>query len=128
MAMFKFNIRYFIIALLLFITEVLIGVYMHDAFIRPYGGDVLIGILIYCFVKSFANIPVKHTILAVLVFCYLIETLQYFHFVNLVGLQNSRLACIVLGTSFSWGDMVCYTVGMSFVMVLERSKQVLTRF
>ncbi len=32
---------------LVFIIEVLIALYMHDAFIRPYGGDILAVILVY---------------------------------------------------------------------------------
>lgn len=118
--MFHFNLKYFALTVLLFITEVLIALYMHDAFIRPYGGDVLVGILVYCFVKSFLNTPVIPTALMVLAFCYTIEILQYFNYVNLLGLQNSKLARIVLGTGFSWIDMVCYTAGMLIVILVER--------
>jgi hypothetical protein len=118
--MFKFNLKYFALTVLLFITEMLIALYMHDAFIRPYGGDVLVGILIYCFVKSFLDTPIIPTALIVLVFCYAIEILQYFHYVELLGLQNSKLARIVLGTGFSWIDMLCYTAGMFIVLLLER--------
>jgi hypothetical protein len=48
-----FNKTYSLLALTFFTTEVLIGTYMHDAIIRPYGGDFLVVILIYCIVKSF---------------------------------------------------------------------------
>ena len=34
--------RYFVIFLLLLIIEVLIALYVHDDFIRPYIGDVLV--------------------------------------------------------------------------------------
>jgi hypothetical protein len=118
--MFKFNLKYFALTVLLFITEVLIALYMRDAFIRPYGGDVLVGILIYCFVKSFLNTPMVPTALVVLVFCYTIEILQYFHYVELLGLQNSKLARTVLGVGFSWIDMLCYTAGMLIVFLMER--------
>jgi len=118
--MLHFNLKYLALTVLLFITEVLIAVYMHDAFIRPYGGDVLVGILIYCFVKSFVNTPVVPTALIVLVFCYAIEILQYFNYVQLLGLQNVKLARIVLGIGFSWIDMLCYTAGMLIVILVER--------
>ena len=121
--MFKFNIQYFAFALGLFFVELYIGIYMHDAIIRPYGGDVLVGILIYCFVKSFLNSPVLPTVLSVLLFCYLIEIGQYFNYVTVLGLQNSRIACVVLGTGFSWIDMLCYTAGMLVVLLLERIMQ-----
>ena len=48
-----FNKTYFLLALLLLLAEVLIALYLHDALIRPYGGDFLVVILLYCFVKSF---------------------------------------------------------------------------
>lgn len=126
--MLKFNIKYFALTVLLFATEVLIALYMHDAFIRPYGGDVLVGILIYCFVKSFLNTPITSTALTVLVFCYIVEILQYFHYVDLLGLQHSKLARIVMGTGFSWIDMLCYTAGMFIVLLLERLTRSLERF
>lgn len=126
--MFKFNLKYFALAVLLFITEVLIALYMHDAFIRPYGGDVLVGILIYCCVKSFLNTPVMQTALTVLAFCYAIEIGQYFHYVELLGLQNSKLARIVMGVGFSWMDMLCYTAGMLIVLLTERIAHSVEKF
>lgn len=126
--MLQFNLKYFALAVILFITEVLIAAYMHDAFIRPYGGDVLVGILVYCFVKSFFNTPVLPTVIAVLIFCYVIEMLQYFHFVDLLGLHNVKLARIVLGVGFSWIDMLCYTAGMLIVFLTERVMHLEERF
>ncbi|MVN22821.1 ribosomal maturation YjgA family protein [Mucilaginibacter arboris] len=117
--LFQFHKKYFFLALLLFVTEVLIAVYLHDAIIRPYGGDFLVVILIYCFVKSFLNTPVKATALAVLLFSYLIETLQYFHIVDILGLEKSTIARIVIGTSFSWTDLLAYTLGILLVLIIE---------
>ena len=128
MILFKFNLKYFVLAILLFITEVLIALYMHDAFIRPYGGDVLVGILIYCFVKSFLNTAIVPTAVTVLVFCYAIEIGQYFHYVELLGLQSSKLARIVMGVGFSWIDMLCYTAGMLIVLLVERIAHSVKKF
>ena len=76
--MLKFKLKYFILAAILFLIEVLIALFIHDNFIRPFVGDVLVVILIYCFIKSFLNSPVVITAIAVLLFAYLIEVLQYF--------------------------------------------------
>ena len=46
--MLTFNPRYFLVAVALFITEVLIALYVRDDFIRPYVGDFLVVILVYC--------------------------------------------------------------------------------
>lgn len=115
-----FNLRYFTATIILFITEVLIVLYVHDNIIRPYIGDLLVVILIYCFVRSFFKFSVKNTAIGVLIFSYATEILQYFHVVKLLGLQHSRLARIVIGTSFSWEDILAYTAGIIIVLLVER--------
>ena len=122
MKRFTFRARYFIIALVLFITEVLIALYVHDEIIRPYIGDFLVVILLYCFVKSFVNIPVKPAAINVLLFSFLIETGQYFHLLSLLGLEHSNLAKVVLGNSFAWTDLLMYVLGIVVVMMIENHK------
>lgn len=117
--LFQFHRKYFFLLILLFATEVFIAVYLHDALIRPYGGDFLVVILIYCFVKSFLNTPVMVTALAVLLFSYLIETLQYFHLVDILGLEKSKIARTVIGTSFAWTDLLAYSLGILLVLTVE---------
>jgi hypothetical protein len=116
---FKFHLVYFILAVVLFITEVLIGAYMKDAIIRPYGGDFLVVILIYCFVKSFFNWPVLPAAIGTLLFSYLIELTQYYHLIARLGLANSNSAKLIMGYSFEWGDMLAYTLGIIVVVIIE---------
>ena len=82
---FRFNKTYFALAVLLFIIEVLIALYQHDNFVRSYGGDFLVVILLYCFIKSFIVKPVIKTAIAVLIFAYSVEISQYFHLIKLLG-------------------------------------------
>ncbi|RYE21901.1 MAG: DUF2809 domain-containing protein [Sphingobacteriaceae bacterium] len=117
--MFSFHKNYFFWTLILFFVEVFIGACMHDALIRPYGGDFLVVILLYCLVKSFTNFRVRTAAIGVLLFSYLVETLQYFHIVNLLGLEQSRIACIIIGTSFAWSDLLAYTLGILVVLTAE---------
>lgn len=118
--MITFNIRYFILAVVLFITEVLIALYIHDDFIRPYFGDFLVVVLLYYIVKTFIKASAIKVAICVLVFSYTIEMLQYFKIVNLLGLQKSQLAVTVIGTSFSWHDMLAYTLGIVVVLIFEK--------
>lgn len=92
---------------------------MHDAIIRPYGGDFLVVILLYCMVKTFVNTPQLITACSVLVFAYLIEISQYFHLVEILGLEHSKIACTVMGTFFSFIDLLAYTFGILFVIIIE---------
>lgn len=118
-SIFRFNRTYFLLAVLLFIIEVLIALYVHDAIIRPYIGDLLVVILLYCFVRAFVNTNPVRTALGVLLFAYLIEVLQYLNIVKHLGLQHSRLANIVIGNSFEWIDMIAYTAGIVLIIVVE---------
>ncbi|UII25164.1 DUF2809 domain-containing protein [Fulvivirga maritima] len=117
--MLKFNIRYFVLTILLFLTEVFIALYVHDNIVRPYIGDYLVVMFVYCFVKSFFDFPVVKTAIGVLIFSYFIETMQYLKMVNLLGLQDNRLARIVLGVSFEWIDMLAYTLGIITTIGIE---------
>lgn len=121
--MFRFHPGYFIIAVLLFITEVLIALFINDHFIRPYLGDVFVVILIYCSIRAFFNTSVTKTALGVLAFSFFIELLQYFNIVQVLGLQHNRLARIVIGTSFAWEDLVAYTAGIVIVILVERRRK-----
>lgn len=120
MRLLTFNRTYFSLAATLFAIEVLIAKYVHDRLIRPYIGDLLVVILIYCFVKAFLKTPVLKTALAVLAFAFLIEALQYFRIVHRLGLQHSRAARIIIGTAFEWSDLLAYTCGIAVVLLVER--------
>ena len=118
--MFKFRIKYFIAFIILLATEICIALFAHDNFIRPYLGDFLVVILIYCFIQSFCKLPYLPAAIAVLLFSYTIELLQYFNIIQILGLQNSTLFRIIIGTSFAWQDIVAYTAGIAFVILLEK--------
>jgi hypothetical protein len=120
--MFRFDQKYFILSVLLFVTEVLIALFVRDEFIRPYFGDFLVVILIYCVVRTFWNFPVLYTVLAVLAFAYLLETLQYFRLVELLGLERSELARTVIGTGFAWEDILAYTLGGMAILLAEKTR------
>lgn len=116
----KFRMGYFMLAILIFGLEIFIALYVHDTIIRPYIGDLLVVILLYCFVKSFADLPVFPTAISVLLFSFLIEISQYFKIIELLGLQNSALARVVMGTSFAWIDLMAYIGGIAIVLFVEK--------
>jgi len=118
--MFQFNRNYFAITILLFLLEIAIAMYVHDNFIRPYFGDFLVVILLYCFLKSFVKVSVWVAAALVLVFSFTIETAQYFNLVEKLGFQHSKIAKVVLGNSFAWMDLLAYTLGMLAVISMEK--------
>ena len=118
--MLQFNKTYFLLTVILFVTEVCIALFIHDAIVRPYVGDLLVEMMMYCFFKFFLQIKHLPLAIAVLLFSYLIEFLQYFKIVVWLGLQHNRLASTVIGTSFAWTDIAMYTIGVAIILLLEK--------
>jgi len=114
-----FNRTYFFLAIALFLIEAAIAVYMHDDFVRPFFGDLLVVILIYCAIKTFIDSPPVKTAIAVFLFACLIEVSQYFHLVELLGWGNSKTAATVLGTWFSFTDILMYALGTLVIIGAE---------
>ena len=116
----RFNLKYFLITIFVFIIEVLIATtFKNFVFLRSYFGDVLVVILIYTFIQSFFEVDKIKNIIGVLIFSFAIEFLQYFHFAEVLGFKENKLAMIVLGNSFSWIDILCYAIGCLAIYVVE---------
>lgn len=105
------RIAYGVAAAILLITEVLIALYVHDSFIRPYIGDVLVVIVIYTFIRIF--IPERYRLLPLWVFLFAVgvEVLQFMHIVELLGLKDNRFFSLLVGSVFDIKDIICYAAG-----------------
>lgn len=119
----RFNIKSFLIFILIFCIEVVIALFVDDSFIRPYAGDILVVILLYYFVKTFIKTKHIYIVTAVLLFAYLVEFAQYLQLVEVLGLQDNRFMRTIIGSVFSWGDMVCYTIGALICYLIDRPKR-----
>ncbi len=108
---FFFRILYILFSIALIIIEVLIALYIHDDFIRPYVGDVLVVIVIYMFIRIWFPKKVRLLPLYVFLFASGMELLQYFEIVTLLGLENNVFMRVLIGTVFDVKDIVCYAVG-----------------
>jgi hypothetical protein len=121
--MLTFNKTYFTWAVLIFMIEVLIALFVNDNFVRPYLGDVFVVILIYSFLKAFLKLPVLPVAVFVLLFSFTIEFLQYMKIVNVLSLERSAIARTVIGTSFAWYDVLAYLAGTTIVLAVENYLQ-----
>ena len=102
----------------LLLTEVLIALFIHDSFIRPYAGDMLVVAVVYFFLRIL--IPEKYAWLpaAVFAFAVLVEVSQYFRLAELLGITNPVLK-VVLGAVYDTKDIVCYGIGCIFLAGYE---------
>lgn len=120
--MFRFHKRYFIYAVLLFLTEVCIALFVQDKLIRPYLGDLIVVILIYYFLRAFLSVKPGLLATGTLLFAYLVEISQHFKMIEVLELQENRAAKIILGSAFSWADMVMYTLGILFIYWWDKER------
>ncbi|AKG22067.1 ribosomal maturation YjgA family protein [Calothrix sp. 336/3] len=120
--MLTFSRKYLFFTLLLFVIEVCIAIFFNDSFIRPFIGDVLVVILIYCFFKTFLQIKSSILALSVFLFACTVEILQYFNFINYLGWQKNQVAAVILGSTFDWKDIIAYAIGCLTVFWLENKK------
>ena len=105
--------------IVLLCVEILIGAFVRDNFIRPYVGDVLVVILIYCLIRFVKPTGVKLLPLYVFVFALFVELLQLVKIVDLLGIPRDSIVAIMVGTSFSFIDIICYAVGCGITYVTE---------
>ena len=92
-------------------VEVCIALFVHDAFVRPYVGDMLVTLLLCCMCRVAFSDKVRLLPVFVFVFAAFVEIGQYFDVVALLGLVDNRILSIALGRTFSWLDLVCYAAG-----------------
>jgi DNA integrity scanning protein DisA with diadenylate cyclase activity len=123
MKVLAFNGRYFTAAIGLLLVEIAIAVFVRDDFIRPFFGDVLVVILIYCVIAAFWRIKKKPVAIGICIFAYIVEILQYFNFVQILNLQNNQVASIVLGTSFDWRDILAYAIGTIVNLLIPEKRK-----
>jgi hypothetical protein len=112
------NSKYILLTLLLLIIEITIAVFVRDQFIRPFFGDFLAVILVYCGLRIFKQNILKTALISLLI-AYFIEILQYFKFIEITGLIKFKMLAVVIGNSFSWLDMLAYSLGFVFIVLIE---------
>jgi Protein of unknown function (DUF2809) len=117
--MLTFNHKYASLFILLFMIEVFIALFMHDAFVRPIFGDFLAVIALYNLFKTFYNFKISIATSLVFVVAAFVEFLQYIHILAFFHLEKNKLLNIIAGNSFSWGDIIAYVLGCLFVFFVE---------
>ena len=123
MTALTFSRRHALLALLLFGIELLIGTQLDDAFIRPFVGDLLVVVLIYCLLRTLLEIPCYPLAIGVLVFAISVETGQYFHLAELLGVGHIRLARIIIGSTFDPKDLLAYLLGTMLIMASHAARE-----
>ena len=115
----KKRLFYALVSLIILGIEILIALYVDDKFIRPFGGDILVVILIACIVRIFSPNGTRLLSLWVFIFAVAVEIAQHFNIVNLLGLGDITFFVILMGTQFSFIDIICYAAGCVIFFVSD---------
>ena len=115
----KKRILYAVATLFLLLIEVIIALYVHDDFIRPYVGDVLVVIVIYTFIRIIVPEKCRLIPLFLFVFASGVELLQLANIVEILGVADNKFLKILIGSVFDIKDIVCYAVGCVILCMYE---------
>lgn len=110
---------YTVLTAILLLVEICIALFVRDDFIRPYGGDILVTLLLCCFVRIFIPQKLRLMPLGVFLFAALVEIGQYFDFAARLGLADIPFFSVLLGRSFSAADLLCYAAGCIIFFLME---------
>ena len=116
-----FDKSYAVLFAFILLIELYIGFFIHDRVIRPYIGDLLVIILIYSFLRIFISKSYFIVALSTFIFACFVELAQYFNLISLLGLEKNRIASVVIGTSFSWIDILAYFGGFLMIILVEET-------
>ncbi len=103
------------------VSEVLIGFFVRDTFFRPYFGDVLVVVVLCCFVRIIFPGGTQFLSLYVFLCASAVEVGQYFNYAALLGVDHIPFFRIFLGSTFSGVDLICYAVGAASFFVCENT-------
>ena len=119
----RLRLPYALAALVVFVTEICIALYVHDAVIRPYIGDSLAVILVYLSLRAVTPMSVFQALAGALVFAFAIEFGQMFHLIDRLGLRGNRIAGFILGGYFDVKDLAAYIAGAVVVLLVETNRK-----
>lgn len=104
---------------ILLLAEVLIARYVHDRFVRPYLGDILVILLLYCLGRGI-GIRSRWLALGVTLLGIAAELLQALGCADRLGLAEDSVLRVILGSTFDWADLACYLAGGLLLLAWER--------
>ena len=113
------RIAYALAALAFFAVEVCIALFVNDAIIRPYVGDVLAIAFVYCLLRAATPLKTRSAIIVTLLIATAIEVAQAMNLLDAIGMRGNRIVRTVLGGAFDPMDFAAYGAGALLVAVVE---------
>lgn len=107
----------------LIIVTIAIGLLSrHVAGIPLFIGDILWALMVYFIVRFlFISKSITWISVACLLFCYAIEFSQLYQAPWINNIRHTLIGGLILGETFLWGDMLCYTVGTAIGILIDKT-------
>ena len=94
----------------------------HVAGIPLFIGDILWALMVYFIVRFlFITKGTTWVSVACLLFCYAIEFSQLYQAPWINNIRHTVIGGLILGETFLWGDMLCYTIGAVFGILIDKT-------
>lgn len=105
----KIRLIYAAAFVLLLGIEVCIALFVHDSFVRPYIGDVLVAVVVYCAARIV--LPWRFWLMSAVVFLFA-ATVELVQLTPLSQMfPEGGFIATVLGSTFDPKDLLCYAAG-----------------
>lgn len=90
------------------------------AFLAEYAGDTLWALMLFLLVSTLmAGRPILVRAAISLALAFLVEISQLYHAPWIESIRQTTLGGLVLGFSFLWTDLVCYSIGITIGVLIE---------
>ena len=86
-----------------------------------YAGDFLWSMVVYFLIANIFRLEIKTAFISTLAFAYAIEVSQLFNPAWLESIRSIKVFALVLGFGFLWSDILAYTLGITFSVVIDKA-------
>ncbi len=91
------------------------------SFLGQYSGDTLWALLVYLLVRwLLPQQSILRSAISTGLFALGIEVSQLYHATWIDAIRHTQFGGLILGFGFLWSDLICYAVGISIGVYLER--------
>lgn len=107
----RLNPPYLLLAGGIFLIEVVIAAFVHDRWVRPFGGDLLVVMLLHFLARGVSAVSARTAAIGTFIFACAVEAGQWLQLAQRLGVERHWIGRLLLGTTFHWGDIVVYGLG-----------------
>lgn len=91
------------------------SIFAEDSPVHQYAGDTLWAMAVFWALATISpRSRTSHLAIGTLIISFVIEATQLYHANWIDHLRSYRLGALILGHTFIWADLACYTAGVWF--------------